>query len=133
MEDTKTRNSAVVSSQSLLVVVPERQSKSKTNTFLYLSCSPQPPSGTSCTLPGQTAVSSAGRAKKTMLLLRPSLLAALFVCAAALEADTIKKVYVLWSNHYDMGYTLNNNGSCAGAVVNEVRLLCALPLWLGIL
>jgi hypothetical protein len=31
----------------------------------------------------------------------------------------IKKVYILFSNHLDVGYTLNTNGSCAGAVVNE--------------
>eukprot|EP00937_MAST-01D_sp_MAST-1D-sp2_P004061 g4061.t1 len=26
---------------------------------------------------------------------------------------------MLWSNHFDQGYTMNANGSCAGAVINE--------------
>ena len=29
------------------------------------------------------------------------------------------KVYVVFSNHLDVGYTDNNNGSCAGAVTNR--------------
>ena len=37
----------------------------------------------------------------------------------ALAGDNITKVYVVFSNHLDVGYTLNNDGSCAGAVVNE--------------
>eukprot|EP00038_Savillea_parva_P009725 m.185439 g.185439 ORF g.185439 m.185439 type:complete len:909 (-) comp16452_c0_seq1:57-2783(-) len=31
----------------------------------------------------------------------------------------ITKAYIVFSNHLDVGYTLNTNGSCAGAVVNE--------------
>lgn len=33
--------------------------------------------------------------------------------------DPIRKVYVLFSNHLDIGYTLNSNGSTSGAVVNQ--------------
>eukprot|EP00935_MAST-01C_sp_MAST-1C-sp1_P002549 g2549.t1 len=35
------------------------------------------------------------------------------------DPDKISKVYVVFSNHLDVGYTDNNNGSCAGAVVNR--------------
>lgn len=31
----------------------------------------------------------------------------------------VKRVYVLFSNHLDIGYTNNINGSCAGAVINR--------------
>ena len=31
----------------------------------------------------------------------------------------IKQVFIVFSNHLDVGYTDNNNGSCAGAVVNR--------------
>ena len=33
--------------------------------------------------------------------------------------EPISTVYVLFSNHLDVGYTQNENGSCAGAVVNQ--------------
>mgnify|MGYP003885175691 CR=1 FL=1 len=35
------------------------------------------------------------------------------------DDDNITKVYVVFSNHLDVGYTLNSDGSSAGAVVNE--------------
>jgi hypothetical protein len=35
------------------------------------------------------------------------------------SVDPIKKVYVLFSNHLDIGYTMNENGSTSGAVINE--------------
>ena len=50
---------------------------------------------------------------------------ALIVCTAADAAsvtasvESIRKVYVLFSNHLDIGYTMNVNGSTSGAVVNE--------------
>ena len=56
------------------------------------------------------------------------LLAVAFVLAAtsvvfALPTSTsdssISDVYIVFSNHLDVGYTMNKNGSCAGAVVNE--------------
>ena len=31
----------------------------------------------------------------------------------------IKKVFIVFSNHLDVGYTLNDNGSCAAAVLNQ--------------
>jgi hypothetical protein len=31
----------------------------------------------------------------------------------------IERVFVVFSTHLDVGYTINNNGSCAGAVVNR--------------
>ena len=34
-------------------------------------------------------------------------------------ATNISKVYVVFSNHFDCGYTLDNNGSTSGAVVNQ--------------
>ena len=34
----------------------------------------------------------------------------------------IEKVFIVFSNHLDVGYTDNNNGSCAGAVVNRCEL-----------
>ena len=33
--------------------------------------------------------------------------------------DNITSVYVVWSNHFDQGYTINSNGSCAGQVINQ--------------
>ena len=33
--------------------------------------------------------------------------------------DNITKVYVVFSNHFDNGYTLNQNGSTSGAVINQ--------------
>jgi hypothetical protein len=33
--------------------------------------------------------------------------------------DNIDKVYIVFSNHLDVGYTDNNNGSCAGSVINR--------------
>ena len=38
---------------------------------------------------------------------------------AAVQTARIDKVYVVFSNHLDVGYTLNRNGSSAGAVINE--------------
>lgn len=35
------------------------------------------------------------------------------------DGDNITKVYIVFSNHFDAGYTMNENGSCAGAVVNQ--------------
>ena len=35
------------------------------------------------------------------------------------DAKPVKKVYVLFSNHLDIGYTMNVNGSTSGAVINE--------------
>jgi len=35
------------------------------------------------------------------------------------DPDHIKKVFVVYSNHLDVGYTDNLNGSCAGAVINR--------------
>ncbi len=47
-------------------------------------------------------------------------LAALSLATGArADSGVIKKVYIVFSNHFDLGYTLNQNGSCAGAVVNE--------------
>ena len=43
----------------------------------------------------------------------------LFATSILAAADDIKKVYVVFSNHLDVGYTDNQNGSCAGAVVNR--------------
>ena len=34
-------------------------------------------------------------------------------------SGAIDKVYIVFSNHLDVGYTDNLNGSCAGAVVNR--------------
>ena len=39
--------------------------------------------------------------------------------AAPAAASNISKVYVVFSNHFDCGYTLDNNGSTSGAVVNQ--------------
>ena len=33
--------------------------------------------------------------------------------------DNISKVYIVFSNHFDNGYTLNQNGSTSGAVINQ--------------
>ena len=33
--------------------------------------------------------------------------------------DPIKKVYIIFSNHLDIGYTKNVNGSTSGAVINQ--------------
>lgn len=46
------------------------------------------------------------------------LLAAAAVAAAPSD-DPIRKVYVVFSNHLDVGYTENRNGSSAAAVINE--------------
>lgn len=35
------------------------------------------------------------------------------------DPDHIEKVYVVYANHLDVGYTDMNNGSCAGSVVNR--------------
>eukprot|EP00943_MAST-04B_sp_MAST-4B-sp1_P001592 g1592.t1 len=35
------------------------------------------------------------------------------------DVKQVKKVYVLFSNHLDIGYTMNVNGSTSGAVINE--------------
>ena len=32
---------------------------------------------------------------------------------------SVERVYIVFSTHLDVGYTINNNGSCAGAVVNH--------------
>ena len=40
-------------------------------------------------------------------------------CGQAAEPPQADKVYVVFSNHLDVGYTDNNNGSCAGAVTNR--------------
>ena len=52
-----------------------------------------------------------------------ALLLLLSVAAAAAPTEpssgSVTKVYVLFSNHLDVGYTDNLNGSCAGAVVNR--------------
>ena len=37
----------------------------------------------------------------------------------AAGSGEIKDVYVVWSNHLDIGYTDNINGSSAGAVINR--------------
>ena len=42
------------------------------------------------------------------------------------STDPIRKVYIVFSNHLDVGYTMNLNGSSAGAVVNEL-LFAAYP------
>ena len=42
-----------------------------------------------------------------------------FRAAAETASGNISKVYIVFSNHLDVGYTDNNNGSCAGAVVNR--------------
>jgi hypothetical protein len=42
----------------------------------------------------------------------------IFACCSGQRSD-IKKAYVLFSNHLDIGYTDNINGSCAGAVTNR--------------
>jgi hypothetical protein len=34
-------------------------------------------------------------------------------------ASNISTVYIVFSNHFDAGYTINNNGSTTGAVINE--------------
>ena len=49
------------------------------------------------------------------------LLACLLLGAVPQEAGAlpITKAYIVFSNHFDMGYTKNLNGSCAGAVINE--------------
>jgi hypothetical protein len=39
--------------------------------------------------------------------------------ATETAAPRIKKVFLLFSNHLDMGYTLNKNGSSSGAVINQ--------------
>jgi hypothetical protein len=49
-------------------------------------------------------------------------LARLLLCASLLGAcseDAIRKVFVVFSNHLDIGYTENRNGSSAAAVVND--------------
>jgi hypothetical protein len=35
------------------------------------------------------------------------------------SAGSIERVFIVFSTHLDVGYTLNQNGSCAGAVVNQ--------------
>ena len=35
------------------------------------------------------------------------------------SSDPIKKVYIVFSNHLDIGYTKNVNGSTSGAVINQ--------------
>ena len=37
----------------------------------------------------------------------------------AAEPSGIRKVYIVFSNHFDAGYTLNENGSTTGAVINQ--------------
>jgi hypothetical protein len=39
--------------------------------------------------------------------------------AAAVRDYEVEKVYVVFSNHFDAGYTKNEQGSCAGAVLNQ--------------
>ena len=58
-------------------------------------------------------------ARKTYKMLRW----VLWSWVSSASALPITKVYVLWSNHFDLGYTINSNGSCAGAVVNECKPL----------
>ena len=48
-----------------------------------------------------------------------SFLLLLLLLPPASAKDNISKVYVVFSNHFDCGYTLNVNGSTSGAVVNE--------------
>ena len=61
--------------------------------------------------------SSAPHGMRLALLLLP--VAATAVAAGAHTTNNISNVYVVWSNHYDMGYTKNENGSCATSVVNQ--------------
>ena len=35
------------------------------------------------------------------------------------SAGSIERVFIAFSTHLDVGYTINHNGSCAGAVVNQ--------------
>ncbi len=50
---------------------------------------------------------------------------ATYACACTLALADVapccpaRQVYIVFSNHFDEGYTLNVNGSCAGAVVNQ--------------
>ena len=61
-----------------------------------------------------------GRAALWLLV---QVLAALCCCqwraAAALRDRSVDKVFVVFSNHFDAGYTKNEEGSCAGAVLNQ--------------
>eukprot|EP00966_Prymnesium_polylepis_P237660 5496781-Prymnesium_polylepis.1 len=41
------------------------------------------------------------------------------VVASSPSADKITKVFVVFSNHLDVGYTDNRNGSTSGAVVSD--------------
>ena len=52
--------------------------------------------------------------------------AAAAVALREVGSDAIDNVYIVYSNHLDVGYTLNNNGSCAGEPV------CAQPLRPGL-
>jgi hypothetical protein len=47
------------------------------------------------------------------------LVAPLAKAGAPAAPANISKVFIVFSNHLDIGYTLNTNGSCIGAVVNE--------------
>ena len=65
-----------------------------------------------------------------LLSITSMIVAMLLLCATPSQIppnpnDPIKDVFIVFSNHLDIGYTLNNNGSCAGAVINEsVAFIC---------
>jgi hypothetical protein len=67
-------------------------------------------------------------ALSAMLTFVPRVLLAVLFVSAFLEQgtvrvegfrDPIKKVYIIFSNHLDIGYTKNVNGSTSGAVINQ--------------
>ena len=44
----------------------------------------------------------------------------LAVCLNGVQTEAkIDKAFIVFSNHLDIGYTENQNGSCAGAVINK--------------
>jgi len=47
------------------------------------------------------------------------LLAAAALAPNRVAGKEITRVFIVFSNHLDVGYTKNDNGSDAGAVVNE--------------
>jgi hypothetical protein len=42
-----------------------------------------------------------------------------FLVTSLASAVEVKKAFIVFSNHFDMGYTDNDDGSCAGAVINR--------------
>ena len=47
------------------------------------------------------------------------LLTIISLLACKLSHGEISKAYIVYSNHFDAGYTKNEEGSCTGAVINQ--------------